>query len=129
MQHDIESNDAVVSELSDDDLAEDVKVSDVEEAIVRARAGGATEQDISDLIANAQQGEHVGITTPGEEKDLNALAAENAERLAPAAAEAEKAAVARKVEEESVKAQAQDILAAQSDAESEGAPARDEDES
>lgn len=107
MTHDQESNDEYVAALSDDDLADGVEVSDVEDAISRARAGGATEQDIHDLIANAAQGEFVGTVNPPEPKDLDALSDENNERLADADAASEAALVDSKASEESVKAQAQ----------------------
>jgi hypothetical protein len=107
-----ESNDDAVEALSDDDLAEDVSVGDLEEAIVRARAGNATEQDISDLIANAAQGEYVGVTSPTEPKDLAALSDENNERLADADAAGEQALVDAEASRESVKLQAKEQVEA-----------------
>lgn len=99
--NDAERNDEQVEELSDEDLADDVSVGDLEEAIARARAGGATEQDISDLIANASQGEHVGIESPTEPRVLDELAEENSERAEDGAALQDDLAGREKDEDES----------------------------
>lgn len=95
-------------------------MAEANEALVAARAalqsGNAQHAEAAlVLIEEALDGEDVEDVDAqallGPQKvSLDDLAEANAERLAPAAAEAEEAAVERKVEEESIKAQAQDRL-------------------